>query len=79
MISFLDVIEAVEGPIILNQCCQENSDCCELYDTCSMRGFWQRQQAAYIKQLRSETMDRYVGFDKSETAVVSSVAASAAG
>lgn len=60
-ISFLDVIEAVEGPIVLNQCCQESGDCCEIYDNCSMRHFWQRQQKAYVEQLRSETMDRYEG------------------
>lgn len=79
MISFLDVIEAVEGPIVLNQCCQENSDCCEMYDTCGMRHFWQKQQSAYIKQLRSETMDRYETTGKSERSSVGSVSASAAG
>lgn len=59
-ISFLDVIQAVEGPILLNQCCKLTADCCELYDSCDMRHFWQRQQEAYISRLAEETMDRYV-------------------
>lgn len=78
MISFLDVIEAVEGPIVLNQCCQENGDCCEMYDTCNMRNFWQRLQDGYIHQLRSETMDRYERTVEPETGVISSIAASTA-
>ena len=72
-------IQAVEGPIVLNQCCQENGDCCEIYDTCGMRNFWQRQQVAYVEQLRSETMDRYEGTETSEVAVASAVTASTAG
>ncbi|MFQ5606645.1 MAG: RrF2 family transcriptional regulator [Candidatus Zixiibacteriota bacterium] len=58
-ISFLDVIEAVEGPITLNQCCREGGECCEMYDECGMREFWNKLQAVYVQQLRSETMDRY--------------------
>lgn len=58
-ISFLDVIQAVEGPIMLNQCCSENADCCEMFDTCGMRHFWTRQQALYVSSLKAETMDRY--------------------
>lgn len=78
-ISFLDVIEAVEGPIVLNQCCQENGDCCEIYDTCVMRHFWQRQQKAYVEQLRSETMDRYEGVAAPVAGLASSVASPVVG
>ncbi len=59
-ISFLDVIEGVEGPISLNQCCRENLGCCDVYDDCKMRHFWKRQQDAYTSSLATETMDRYI-------------------
>lgn len=58
-VSFLDVIEAVEGKIFLNQCCKETDDCCEMYSDCQLRHFWRRQQALYIASLARETMDRY--------------------
>jgi len=59
-ISFLDIIEGVEGPISLNQCCRENHGCCDMYAECKMRYFWQKQQDAYLSSLSNETMDRYV-------------------
>ncbi len=59
-ISFLDVIEGVEGPISLNQCCRENVGCCNIFDDCKMRHFWKRQQDAYLSSLAEETMDRYM-------------------
>lgn len=59
-ISFLDIIEAVEGPILLNQCCKSDPGCCELFDSCDMRHFWREQQEVYVRRLASETMDRYL-------------------
>ncbi len=58
-ISFLDIIQAVEGPIMLNQCCQENMGCCEMSATCEMKVFWRKQQDVYVGGLARETLDRY--------------------
>lgn len=63
-ISFLDIIQAVDGPILLNECCKENADCCDMFDVCDMRHFWRRQQSEYISSLASETMDRYLATDQ---------------
>src|SRR4051812_19179831 len=38
-ISMLDVIEAVEGPVVVNVC-QDNHDACKLSKSCTMYGVW---------------------------------------
>lgn len=63
-ISFLDIIQAVDGPILLNECCKENGECCEMFNECEMRHFWRRQQEDYVNSLARETMDRYSPVDE---------------
>ena len=52
-ISFKDIIEAVEGPIVLNVCL-ENSGVCSLQPTCRMFQVWEHGQRALL-EVFSET------------------------
>ena len=47
-IYFKDIIEAVEGPIVLNVCL-ENSNVCSLQPTCRMFEVWQQGQHALLE------------------------------
>jgi Rrf2 family protein len=52
-ITFLDVIEAIDGPIHLNLCTEDGCRC-DQYDECNMKDFWMGQEklfkAALVKQ-----------------------------
>ncbi len=58
-ISFLNVIEAMEGPISLNLCTQENRCECERMNTCKMRDFWVKQEDYFKKALGRANFARY--------------------
>ncbi|MFQ5498932.1 MAG: RrF2 family transcriptional regulator [Candidatus Zixiibacteriota bacterium] len=62
-ISFLDVIEAIDGPIHLNLCTEESGlggVCrCDRGQDCSMRSFWQVQEKAFKKNLGKEHFAKY--------------------
>lgn len=49
-ISLLEVVEAIDGPITLNECVR-NPDICPLSDTCSVREVWCDAQAALVDRL----------------------------
>lgn len=46
-ISFLDVIEAIDGPIHLNLCTAGKICNCPVFDTCEMRIFWENRESAF--------------------------------
>ncbi len=51
-ISFLNVIEAMEGPLKVNLCAGENNDCgCSQFPNCGMKPFWDKVQASLSKTL----------------------------
>lgn len=50
-ISFLDVIEAVEGPVIINVCLGENQSC-PVQLRCSMYSVWHKAQDAMLDVFR---------------------------
>ncbi len=56
-ISFLDVIEAVEGPVIVNVC-QDAHDACQVSRACTMYGVWKLGQQRMLEVYRSVTMDQ---------------------
>lgn len=56
-ISFLDVVEAMEGHISLNLCCM--GDECEHYKGCRMRDFWIKQQDLFRKNLSQANFGKY--------------------
>jgi len=59
-ISFLNVIEAIEGPLHLNLCTVDEHDCgCPQVDTCTMRNFWVTQEESFRKALTKHNFARY--------------------
>lgn len=58
-ISFLDVIEAIDGPIHLNLCTDPNGCRCEHVDSCEMRSFWVTQEAAFKKALGRQHFGKF--------------------
>ncbi len=58
-ISFLNVIEAIDGPIHLNLCTETKGCSCEKYDGCQMRGFWEVQEIAFKKALEKQHFGKY--------------------
>ncbi|MEE8577516.1 MAG: Rrf2 family transcriptional regulator [candidate division Zixibacteria bacterium] len=58
-ISFLDVIEAIEGPIHLNLCTEGPTCACDQYDECQFRTFWEVQENGMKKALGRHNFGRY--------------------
>jgi Rrf2 family protein len=50
-ISLLDVIEAIDGPIMLNECVGEDGDC-SFEEDCPLRSVWRDSQEALVKRLK---------------------------
>ena len=55
-ISFLDVIEAVEGPVVVNVC-QDSHDACKVSRSCTMYGVWKLGQERMLEVYRAATLD----------------------
>lgn len=53
-ISVLDVIQAIDGPVILNEC-TEDADTCPFKSTCPLREVWCEARAMLIKKLSGAT------------------------
>lgn len=54
-INVLEVVEALEGPLALNDCLLEDS-ACEFLSECGMHDVWDEAQAAMAKVLRSKNL-----------------------
>ncbi len=54
-ITVLEVVEALEGPLALNECLLEDVSC-EFLDECGMHDVWEEAQAAMAKVLRSKNL-----------------------
>ncbi len=55
-ISFLEVVEAIDGPIQLNEC-SEGLSSCAFDDSCPMRTVWCDAQGDLVKRLRNTTFE----------------------
>ena len=55
-ITFLEIIEAVEGPLRLNKCTGEQHDDCMLQETCEMHSVWSAAQKLTAEFLGNVTM-----------------------
>lgn len=55
-ITFLDVIESVEGPLRLNKCVDGQHDDCTILDSCEMFQVWNQAQSQMVGYLGSVTM-----------------------
>jgi Rrf2 family protein len=58
-ISLLEVVEAIDGPIYLNECVAANG-ACTFGDDCPMRPVWCDAQAELVGRLKSTTFDEFV-------------------
>lgn len=57
-ISVLEVVEAIDGPILLNECVANQGDC-SFGDSCLMRPIWCDTQAELVGRLKSTTFDQF--------------------
>ncbi len=57
-ISFLDVIEAVEGPIAINVCL-DGDDACAKAEACTMVGVWRRGQEKMLEVYRQSMLSEF--------------------
>jgi Rrf2 family protein len=58
-ITFLDVIEAVEGPFVVSLCGGgQEHESCRMTRACTMYGVWQRGQQRMLEVYRSATLDQ---------------------
>jgi len=53
-ISLLDVVEAIDGPILLNECVGDPGKC-QFADDCAMHPIWVEAQGTLVKRLRETT------------------------
>jgi Rrf2 family protein len=58
-ISLLEVVEAIDGPISINECTISPDNCSSVED-CPVHEIWCETQAELVKKLRSTTFDRFV-------------------
>lgn len=54
-ITVLEVVEALEGPLALNECLLDDA-ACEFLSECGMHDVWDEAQAAMAKVLRSKNL-----------------------
>ncbi len=58
-ISILEVVEAIDGPLSLNECTQ-NPSACPFGDTCPLHSLWCETQAELVQRLRSTSFAQFV-------------------
>lgn len=58
-VTFLDVIEAIDGPIHLNLCTETAHCRCEQYSRCQMKDFWLVHENLFKKALSKEHFAKY--------------------
>ena len=59
-ISLKNIVEAVEGPVALNQCLVAD-DPCEKAETCPVAPVWREAQKRLLAVLESATLDKFDG------------------
>ncbi len=58
-IALLDVVEAIDGPILLNECVASSS-ACYFGDTCPLRPIWIEAQNELVARLRATTFQEFL-------------------
>jgi Rrf2 family protein len=58
-ITLLEILEAIEGPILLNRCLQRQG-MCEIEHRCPVHDVWAKIQHSLVKQLGSVTVSELV-------------------
>ena len=64
-ISFLDVIEAVEGPVVMNVCLDDNQDCSQ-GSSCTMQAVWRAGQERMLDVYRATSLASLIPRGESE-------------
>lgn len=59
-ISLLEVIEAIDGPILLNVCVSGNGNNCYFGDTCPIAPIWCDAQTELVDRLKESTFDQFI-------------------
>jgi Rrf2 family protein len=59
-ISLLEVVEAIDGPILLNECVSPNG-ACVFGDDCPMKPIWCDAQAELVYRLKTTTFENFLG------------------
>ncbi len=62
-ISLLDVVEAIDGPISLNECVSDPS-VCSFGDNCPIHEVWCEAKAELVHKLREATFDKLLEREK---------------
>jgi Rrf2 family protein len=57
-ISFLDVIEALEGPVTVNVCTSPDHEGCAFTSACTMYGVWRQGQERMLEVYRAARLDK---------------------
>jgi len=58
-ISLLEVVEAIDGPILLNECVA-SSGVCTFGDSCPMRPIWCDAQSVLVNRLRTTSFQEFI-------------------
>lgn len=58
-ISILEVVEAIDGPIALNEC-THSSGSCAFGETCPLRPLWCETQSELVERLRTTNFAQFV-------------------
>lgn len=64
-ISLLDVVEAIDGSITLNECVQ-NPSTCSFGDSCPLHSVFCEAQAELVEKLRLATFDKMLEMEKNQ-------------
>ncbi|MBE9474744.1 MAG: Rrf2 family transcriptional regulator [Chloroflexi bacterium] len=66
-ISFLEVVEAIDGPILINECVLDES-ACVFGETCALRPVFCDAQADLVNRLETTSFDSVIGTNGKEAA-----------
>lgn len=58
-VNILEVVEAIDGPIALNEC-THSATACPFGESCPLRPLWCETQAELVNRLRSTTFAQFV-------------------
>lgn len=59
-ITLLEVVEAIDGPILLNECVAENGNPCGFKDDCLLYPVWSDAQTDLVNRLKSTNFGQFV-------------------
>lgn len=62
-ISLLDVVEAIDGPISLNECTSDPS-LCSFGESCPIHEVWCETQKEMVRKLKASTFDKLIEIEK---------------